>query len=449
MAIHAASIRLAIAVIALVGFGVCGSARAHRPKNIKVVESLCSDALCGNSVRARMAQDGAGNFFGFMESGGFYDRGAMFKLYREPGKSKWKFATIYNFCHLLDCRDGEDTESETPIVDTAGNLYGTTAFGGTYNAGTFFKLTPNWNGRQWKLTVLYNFCAKDSACHDGGQPIGSLTYQGASSGALYDGSSPLYGANEVGGAHGSGVVFSLTQRFGRWHEQQLYAFCSEGGDSCTDGRIGRDFSLDSSGDLIGVGYRANPDNVNGFVFKLAPNSGSRFWTQTILHNFCSLANCADGSGPAGGIVQDASGNLYGLTSYGGNTNCGHNGGCGVLYRIAPDNSESVLHAFCSRPLCRDGIFPTGGLLIDSSGILYGAALGGGHYMSANDALGTGTIFKYAGSALDTLWTFCLSTGCPDGANPTTGLTRGPSGNLFGVTGSGGAHNFGTIYELNQ
>jgi uncharacterized repeat protein (TIGR03803 family) len=422
------------------------AAGGAQAQNLKVLESLCTDFACksGYEAAGRMTMDANGDFFGFTTEGGTYGRGTAFKLYREPGKAKWKLQTIYNFC--TDCSLIGSTAFGPPVIDTAGNIYATSEGGGVNGQGAFFKLTPGSKGKLWNLTVLYSFCTKDNACHDGGQPIGDLTYQGAASGALYDGVSTLYGTNEFGGAHGAGVAFSLTPRFGRWREHVLYPFCSQGGKNCTDGRSGYSAALDAAGNVIGIGRRGSPDN--GFIFKLTPNPGGRFWTQSTIYNFCSLANCADGAQPTATLALDASGNLYGMTYYGGNTNCGYSGGCGVIYKIAPDNSETVLHALCSSANCADGAFG-GYLLLDPSGTLRGVTQGGGHYKNAQDTVGEGTVFELAASDLSTLWTFCLSTGCPDGSNPVLGLTSDSSGNLFGVTGSGGAANLGTIFELTQ
>jgi uncharacterized repeat protein (TIGR03803 family) len=433
----AGAITLAIAL-------ATGGAQAHKPKNIKVLESLCADSSCksGYDAAGRMTMDANGDFFGFTTEGGTYNNGTAFRLYREPGKTGWKLQTIYNFC--TDCGSIGWPGSGAPVIDTAGNIYALSQGGGVNGYGAFFELTPGHQGKPWNLEVLYSFCTKSNACHDGGRPVGDLTYQGAASGALYDGVSTLYGTNEFGGLHGAGVAYSLTRKF-QWRERVLYPFCSQGGTSCTDGRYADSIALDSAGNMIGIGYRPNPGN--GFVFKLTPNPGGRFWIQSTIYNFCSLANCADGANPVAAIVPDASGNLYGMTYYGGNTNCGFYLGCGVLYKIAPDNSETVLHALCSRKDCADGAFG-GYLLLDPSGTLRGVTQGGGHYKNAQDTFGEGTAFKLVGSDLRTLWTFCLATGCPDGSNPL-GVTADSSGNLFGITESGGAANLGTIFELNQ
>jgi uncharacterized repeat protein (TIGR03803 family) len=105
-------------------------------------------------------------------------------------------------------------------------------------------------------------------------------------------------------------------------------------------------------------------------------------TEVVLHNFCSLANCADGETPYAGVIRDSDGNLYGTTVYGG-----ANGG-GVVYRVDTSRHETVLYSFCSLANCADGEEPCAGVIRDSEGNLYGATEYGG-------ANGFGAVYKVA------------------------------------------------------
>src|SRR5262249_28527699 len=155
-----------------------------------------------------------------------------------------------------------------------------------------------------------------------------------------------------------------------------------------------------------------------------------------LHTFCSLENCSDGSEPAGAPFVDEVGNVFGLTAYGGNTQCNSNG-CGVLYQVTTDGTESVLYNFCSLENCRDGAFAFGGLISDSSGNIFGTTYGGGRGDNDDAHLGGGTVFKFSAGALETLYSFCTLAGCPSGEYPLTGVVMDSVGDLFGTTQDGG------------
>jgi uncharacterized repeat protein (TIGR03803 family) len=134
--------------------------------------------------------------------------------------------------------------------------------------------------------------------------------------------------------------------------------------------------------------------------------------------------------------MDTTGNLYGTTSEGG-TGC-NNIGCGTVFKLAPDGTESVLYSFCPNyPGCTDGVFPTAGLIMDKSGNLYSTA-------EADGAGGNGTVFELAPDGTETtLWSF---TGT-DGAEPEAGLIMDRKGKLYGTTLFGGANGFGTVFEV--
>jgi len=167
----------------------------------------------------------------------------------------------------------------------------------------------------------------------------------------------------------------------------------------------------------------------GTVFEL-----DRAGKLTLLHTF---AGGADGEYPLSRLVRDAAGNLYGTTEQGGGNGCG-GAGCGTVFKIDSSGKESVLHAFAGPP---DGQFPVGALILDKVGNLYGTTLQGGFYGNG------GTVFKVDPSGEETvLYSFNLSTG--DAALPYGGLVLDAAGNLYGATSSGGAAFGGAIFEVN-
>jgi uncharacterized repeat protein (TIGR03803 family) len=170
--------------------------------------------------------------------------------------------------------------------------------------------------------------------------------------------------------------------------------------------------------------------LNGVAFKLTPQQDARLWSEFVLHSFCSEVKCADGTDVGSRPLVDASGNLYGTTQFGGSSENG------VLYEIATDGTYSVLYNFCSQQGCTDGKYPTnsGGLVMDSSGNIYGVTYDGGCEYCY------GTVFEWSGSSLETLHGF---NGIGD--FPVGGLVMDGSGNLFGTTTS--LSETPTVYKL--
>jgi uncharacterized repeat protein (TIGR03803 family) len=275
--------------------------------------------------------------------------------------------------------------------------------------------------------VLYNFCSLPN-CADGANP----------GGVIRDSEGNLYGGTLAGGAHQKGVAYKLAPS---GQETVLYNFCSRGGDLCTDGWAAGVSAIDSEGNLYGTAGFGGAHNV-GAVYKLTASG-----QETVLHSFCSLPKCADGSAPSG-LIRDSEGNLYGTTLYGGASSNGHGvtSGAGVLYKLAPSGQETVLYNFCSRADCADGSLPSGSLLMDSEGNLYGTTINGGP--NGGISAGDGVVYKLAPSGQETvLYNFCSLAGCADGKGPGSGVIRDSEGNLYGTTGSGGAHGKGVVFEL--
>ena len=164
--------------------------------------------------------------------------------------------------------------------------------------------------------------------------------------------------------------------------------------------------------------------------------------ETVLHNFAGSPD--DGAGPSGALILDTAGNLYGATVAGGaSNNCPQ--GCGTLFKLDTSGKETVLHGFTGSP--NDGAFPAAGLIMDMAGNLYGTTQAGG----VNCFQGCGTVFKVDTSGNETL--VHSFTGSPsDGALPLAGLVMDRAGNLYGTTNGGGTCNplsssCGTIFRV--
>jgi uncharacterized repeat protein (TIGR03803 family) len=308
------------------------------------------------------------------------------------------------------------------ISDSAGNLYGTTEFGGALGWGTVFELARNSSGG-WTETVLHSFSVSD-----GSVPMGGL---------VFDASGNLYGTTEQGGTNKDGVVFKLAPNgSGGWNETVLYSFHGYDGSEPRGTLI-----FDSNGNLYGTTTFGGINNCFsgcGVVFKLAPAASGQ-WHLTLLHKF---SGGVDGRGPESGVVFDAAGNLYGTTEFGGFTGkgCASNS-CGVAYELSPTSKgpwkETILHAF---KLQADGGYPIGGVTLDSAGNVYGTAEFGG-------AFGVGVVFELSRSAGVWSETELFSFNSTDGGEPWAGVVFDSAGNLFGTTYNGGTHDGGVVYKL--
>jgi uncharacterized repeat protein (TIGR03803 family) len=258
-------------------------------------------------------------------------------------------------------------------------------------------------------------------------------------GLIFDAAGNLYGATLYGGVACDGycgVVFRLTpQTDGTWKEDVLYSFGSQSGDG--QGPAGS-LIFDANGNLYGTTYYGGTSGA-GTIFKLAPNSNGT-WTESVLYTFCSLSNCTDGDEPFSPLIFDGSGNLYGTTGWGGgSSHC--NDGCGVVFELTPNSgggwTESTPYSFCPLNKCRDGSNPRAGVIFDQTGNLYGTTFYGGDPACNGEGVGCGVAFELMPSKNGS-WTeqvLHLFRG-GNGAEPN-GLTFGPAGSLYGSTLWGG------------
>jgi uncharacterized repeat protein (TIGR03803 family) len=386
-------------------------------------EKNCRDGYASDGV----AMDQSGNIYGVTDAGGRYDSGVVYEY--SPGTGK--YSVLYDFCRKLRklrCR-GRTPGRVKLVIDTAGNLYGTTEFGGNnkMDGGVIFELSPG--TRRWHERLLHVFC-QHGTCSDGACPLDGLTYAGAAAGQAYDGVSPLYGTTDVGGAFSEGTVFSIVPNSdgGKAAYTVLYSFCAQR--NCTDGLdVDTPLYMDSAGNIYGTTEQGGQSD-KGVVFELSSNGSS--YSQSVLYSFCQQANCTDGAYPNGGVIMDLSGNLVGTA--GGGTNAD-----GLVFELSLNSGKwqySVLDNFDGT----NGRGP-GSLMIDGSGNFFGATYTGGQ---KND----GTVFEFNGS-IQSLYSFCLVKGCADGKLPEATLVEDASGNLYGTTleEGEGYENGGTLYEL--
>lgn len=186
---------------------------------------------------------------------------------------------------------------------------------------------------------------------------------------------------------------------------------------------------DAAGNLYGTTYAGGNFDSSGICNYSGCGVVYKFDTAGNETPLYAFNGAPDGQGVVGGVVADASGNLYGTTAYGGAN------GYGTVFMINAAGGETILHSFTGGA---DGGVPNGGLAVDKNGDLYGVTFAGG-------SSSLGTVFEVTVSGqFSTLFTF------PDnahGSHPNATLTLGADGNLYGTTQYGGASNRGTVFSF--
>ena len=338
--------------------------------------------------------------------------GVVFRLARGTGGG-WHETVLHNFAGS----DGSFPYGSL-VADKAGNLYGTTVYGGSngcsnLGCGVVFELVRK-KGDNWTYKILYNFSS-------GG---GLWPYAGL----IFDSQGQLYGTTSGGGnfsacTGGCGVVFKLApDGQGNWTESVLYAF--QGADGATPMAP---LIFDSAGNLYST-TEWGTDNASGTVFKLSPGKDGQ-WSEEVLHSFGFATK--DGDEPTYGVIFDKLGSLYGTTQFGGTAG---QQGWGTAFKLTPVGGkwkENILHSF-NRDKGPGGGFVSSGLILDGAGNLYGSAGAGGKY-------GAGVVFKLPprtrGKWGETIL-HAFGTG-NDGVDPIGGLVFDPSGHLLGSASIGG------------
>lgn len=405
-----------------------------------------SSAADGGAANGPLISDNAGNLYGVTFEGGTYQLGGtVFELSFSNGT--WQKTVLYSF------DDGQPVGAL--VFDDTGNLYGVTgATGNSCNPngcsgasdGTVYELTPTGSG--WQRTVLHTF----SGSPDGEQPGAGLVMDKA--GNLYG--TTVYGGDykvECGG--GCGTVFTLQRSGTGWVYSVIHKF------EFADGASPSQMIIDPQGNLYGTAFTGGDKNCPwvqrftvgiefgpecGTVFKMTLSGG--VWQESTVYTFHASS---EGAGPSG-LVLDPAGNLYGLTTFGGfdTALCAQ---CGNSFKLTPNGSGwtlTQLYDFLGGDL---GMQP-GALVSDQAGNVYGVAGGGPPNCgdATNGYYGCGTAFRLSETGgLGQTGQGWVQTGYYDFPGGTAGwmpssLTLS-GGHLYGTTWEGGSPGLGLIFEI--
>jgi uncharacterized repeat protein (TIGR03803 family) len=369
----------------------------------------------GKEPMAGVQANAAGDLFGSTEFGGAHGFGSIFRL-RPPlrGKTTWTERVIFSFA---DGKDGGFPSSGLSI-NNQGQLLSSTLMGGTANHGNIFRLSPPVApSTTWIENVLLNF----TGAPDGDGPLGDLLVQA---------NGTVLGTTSAGGASNNGAVFSFVPSPSGTATQDQILFSFDG--NLTGGRPQVGVVTDGNGNFFGT-TETNGQLNNGVVFKITPSTApGTAATETTIFQF----NLANGGQPVGSLVLSG-GSLFGVTFTGGAFNQG------IAFQLTPSSGggmwiETILHSFSGGV---DGGEPQSGLLPDGHGGLFGTASQGG-------TSGNGTFFHLTPPPQPggtwTITSLHQFAGGNDGAVPGGDLLE-INGVIFGTTQ--GSTNGGTVYTI--
>ena len=295
-----------------------------------------------------------GLLYGTTGDGGTDNNGTVFRLEPPAGTCRavichWTKSVLYNF--------GYGPDAGGPIgdltFDAAGNIYGV-AGDGAQSGGSVYELAPSGGG--WIESVLFSFPVNNGIPSD---PTG---------GVIFDSNHNLYGMTVSGAPHNTGTIYQLVQGSGGWVQNVLHSFSGQ-----TDGDHPRGRLIsDQAGNYYGTTSDAGVGN-GGTVFELTHSNGN--WTLTTLYSFVGNSSC----GPFAGLTMDAGGSLYGTTW------CDGAYGEGSVFKLTRSGDTwtyATLHDFCADGLpCSDGYKPAGRLVLDANGNIYGTTVSGGQFLN--------------------------------------------------------------------
>ena len=351
----------------------------------------------GAQPYAGLVQGTDGNLYGTTTAGGTHGHGTVFRI-----TTSGTLSTIYNFCAMPNCEDGE--YPSTLLLAGDGNFYGAASGGGLYGAGLIFKMPAG-----GKPTPIYNFCSETN-CPDGYAPQGPLI-QGT------DGN--FWGTTHEGGSDNSGTVFELSPG-GKLTTIHSFQY--------TDGYMPNALIQATDGNFYGTTYSGGMTDCYywsdcGTVFKITPGG-----TLTTLYSF----DFTHGATPYAPLIEANNGKFYGTTYYGGYESIyGCVYGCGTVFRITAEGVLTTVTTFRSA----EAQNPTAPLIQATDGNLYGTAL------LSEDC--TGEIFEITLSGtFNNLYCFGQ---LGQFLYPEAGLFQSTNGVLYGTTvGDGGWE--GSVYS---
>jgi uncharacterized repeat protein (TIGR03803 family) len=385
-----------------------------------VLYNFCAQTSCvdGQQPYGSLVADTSGkHLYGTTYYGGTHAYGEVFELTNSGGT--WNQSVIYSFLGPSNS-DGANPFGGL-VLDSSGNIYGTTYAGGPSNQGTVFELTEK--GNTWTETVLHSF--DDISGSDGYNPDGALTF---------DAGGNLYGSTVYGGKFGGGTVFQLKASNGKFTYKVIHSFATSA--SLAYYPYGGLVVDSTNGYLYGTTYYGGTVWNAGAVYQLREVSG--VWIFSVVYNFLgdSLGQYTEAS-----LTVDANGNLYGTNYQGGDSNLGD------VFKLTPGTNnkwtQKIIYSFKGYAK-KDGAYPYfAGVTIDSAGNLYGTTYQGGS--SAANNLNYGTVYKLAAGTYkeSVLWSFG-TTG--DGYYPQHQAIL-VNGKLYGTTYAGGLHGQGVVYEI--
>ncbi len=341
-----------------------------------------------------------GNLYGTTLNGGLHGFGTVFQL-SPNGRGGWAETVLYNFCPVSpSCTDGQNPAYGQVVFDAQGNLYGTAFSGGALGNGAVFELTPS--GSNWNYQVIYSFAGQPDAA----SPINGL---------VMDAAGNLYGTAYSGGGGNNGAVYQVHPNGnGTWTEQVIASVAE----------LFAGLAIDPTGNLYGT--------TTASVFKIIPNGTNNWFLANIL-NFTNGAT--QGNTPNGTPMLDSVGNVYGTTMLGGKNNMG------VVYKLTKGGqvkyTEKVLYSFGA-----NGTQPNGGVVMDSTGNLYGTTTAGGKN-------GAGVVYKLIFNGTNYIGETSLQAFIGiNGAVPYDSLILDSAGYLYGTTFYGGSNGQGTVFIAN-
>src|SRR5215472_1465145 len=296
----------------------------------------------GYNPYAGLIQATDGNLYGTTTwggSGGAGSGGTVFELSSDESGAYTVFTVLHSFIGSF-AQPGTGYRPFGGLIQASdGNLYGTNAYGGEFNFGAVFELSPDENGAFTVFTVLYVFTGRDGQWRDGRWPKGGLIQ--ASDGNLY-------GMTEYGGDGIGGTAFELSPDDGGAYTvfTRLHSFNQLG-----DGYNSRGGLIQASdGNLYGTAFTGGSGGGSchpycggqGTVFELSPDSDGSYTVFTLLHFFIGNqppSFTGDGSAPLAGLMQASDGNVYGTTYFGGNQGM-YDSGLGTVFNIGVASASS-------------------------------------------------------------------------------------------------------------